>query len=150
MPHDQAQAHNAKPPPGGKPCGLTRRLASILYDSAIVIGLLMLATMISILAGFERQTAMKDPGFTFYLVLVWFTYIAGCWHLGGMTLGMRAWRIRIVGHDGNKPGIKASLIRFLASWLSIAVAGLGFFWSLADGQKRCWHDLLSKTRLLLY
>ena len=77
------------------PCGLLRRLGIIVYDVVIVIALLMLAAMAAMLAGFRGQTAFRDPGYTLYLGAVWCSYIVGCWHAGGMTLGMRAWRIRI-------------------------------------------------------
>jgi len=134
----------------GSPCSLVRRLAIIVYDTAIVVGLLMLATMLSMLAGFEGQTALMDPVYTIYLFLVWFFYIAGCWHAGGMTVGMRAWRVRIEDEQGNNPDWKKSSIRFAVSLLSAAVAGAGFFWSVTDRDKRCWHDMLSATRLIRY
>jgi uncharacterized RDD family membrane protein YckC len=65
-----------------------------------------------------------------------------------MTLGMRAWRVRIVHETGGRPGWGASLARFALSWLSAACLGLGFAWSLFDHSKRCWHDIGSRTRLI--
>jgi uncharacterized RDD family membrane protein YckC len=106
--------------------------------------------MLSMLAGIEGQTALMDPVYTFYLFLVWFIYIAGCWHTGGMTVGMRAWRVRIKNEHGNHPDWKKSSIRFFAAWLSAAAAGAGFLWSVTDRDKRCWHDILSGTRLVRY
>jgi uncharacterized RDD family membrane protein YckC len=132
----------------GNPCGFFRRLAIIVYDFAIVISLLMLATMLAMLLGFGDLTAMKDPVYTAYLFSIWYCYLAWCWHRGGMTVGMRAWRVHIVDENGNRPGWGKSTIRFLASLASAAVAGIGFFWALADSRKRTWHDILSGTRLV--
>lgn len=132
----------------GSPCGLLRRLAIIVYDAAIVIALLILATGLAMLAGFGGRTAMKDPLFTLYLFAIWFLYLGWCWHKGGMTVGMRAWRVRIENEAGNQPGWGQVAIRFFVSLVSLAAAGIGFFWSLADSRKRTWHDILSSTRLV--
>jgi len=125
-------------------------MAIIVYDFVIVISLLMLATMLAMLAGFGGRTAMKDPIYTVYLLSIWFFYLAWCWHQGGMTVGMRAWRVKIEDENGNKPGWGKSTIRFLASLLSTAAAGIGFLWALIDSRNRTWHDLLSSTRLIRF
>ena len=132
------------------PCSLFRRLAIIVYDSAIVMALLMLATMLAMFAGFGGRTAMKDPFYTAYLLSIWFFYLTWCWHKGGMTVGMRAWRVRIEDENGNRPGWGQCTIRFLTSLLSAAAAGIGFAWALIDSRNRTWHDILSGTRLIRY
>jgi uncharacterized RDD family membrane protein YckC len=132
----------------GTPCGLFRRLLIMLYDGVIIVALLMLATVFAMLAGTGNHTAMQDPFYTAYLILVWFAYLAWCWHNGGMTLGMRAWHVCITDETGRRPGWGWCVIRFLTSILSAAPAGLGFFWSLIDSEKRTWHDKASRTRLL--
>jgi uncharacterized RDD family membrane protein YckC len=132
------------------PCGFWRRLASIVYDAAIVIALLMLAALAAMLAGFRDQTALRDTGYTLYLAAVWCGYVTGCWHIGGMTLGMRAWRVRIEDQQGGRPGWPACLARFAFSIVSAAAAGIGFIWAFANPEKRCWHDILSRTRLIRY
>lgn len=117
------------------------------YDAVAVLALLMFATGLSMLAGFREATALRDPAFTLYLAVVWFLYFGFCWHRGGLTLGMRAWRIRIATESGGLPGWGRCLVRFLAAILSGAAAGAGFLWSLFEQRKRTWHDLLSGTRL---
>jgi uncharacterized RDD family membrane protein YckC len=139
---------NKKNDHSGSPCGLFRRLAIMVYDGVVVISLLMLATLLAMMAGFGGQTAMKDPFFTFYLASVWFLYLAWCWRKGGMTVGMRAWRVRIENRDGRNPGWGAIALRFLVSLVSAGLAGLGFLWSLFDADKRTWHDMISATRLV--
>jgi uncharacterized RDD family membrane protein YckC len=141
---------DSKIPVSGSPCGLLRLLAIMVYDSVVVVSLLMLAALLAIFVGFGGQTALQDPVYTVYLLFVWFSYLTWCWHKGGMTVGMRAWRVRIEDADGNRPGWGRSSIRFLASLLSAATAGAGFLWSLADSGKRTWHDMLSGTRLVRY
>jgi uncharacterized RDD family membrane protein YckC len=119
----------------------------MLYDAVVVTALLMAATALAMLAGFRELSAARDPLFTLYLLAVWFGYLGWCWHLGGMTLGMRAWRVRIGNTGGGRPGWDRCLARFLLSLLSAGIAGAGFLWALIDRDQRCWHDLLSGTRL---
>jgi uncharacterized RDD family membrane protein YckC len=130
-----------------RPCGLARRLAIMLYDAFAVLAVLLLATALAMAAGFRDVTAGRDPLFTAWLVLAWFGYLAGCWRSGGMTVGMRAWRVVIEADDGGRPGWGACLLRFAVSLLSAAAAGLGFAWALFRRDRRTWHDLASRTRL---
>jgi len=122
----------------------------MVYDFAIVISLLMLATLLAMLVGFSDRMAMKDPVYTAFLLSIWFVYLTWCWHKGGMTVGMRAWRVRIEDENGNRPSWGKSTIRFLASLLSTAAAGMGFLWALGDSRNRTWHDFLSGTRLVRF
>lgn len=132
----------------GNPCGLFRRWLIMLYDAVVIAALLMLVTALAMLAGMGNQTALHDPVYTAGLALVWFLYLAWCWHKGGMTLGMRAWRVCITDETGGLPGWRRCAVRFLVSILSAAPAGLGFAWSLIDQKNRTWHDIASGTRLL--
>jgi uncharacterized RDD family membrane protein YckC len=129
---------------------LVRRLAAILYDATIVFALLMLAALLAMLIGVGQKTAFRDPGFTLYLLSVWYVYIAWCWHQGGMTVGMRAWRIRIEDELGGKPSWGRTIVRFLASLLSAGLLGAGFLWSLVDSRKRTLHDIISGTCLVRF
>ena len=134
----------------GLPCSLLRRVLVIIYDAVVVIALLLMATAIAMLLGMANHTAAKDPLFTAYLFLVWFLYLGWCWNRGGMTLGMRAWRVCIKDESGNHPAWGRCAVRFLLAFISAAVAGLGFFWSLFEADRRTWHDMASGTRLLRY
>lgn len=134
----------------GSPCGLFRRLLIMMYDAVVVIALLMLATAVAMLFGMANHTAAKNPAYTMYLFMIWFLYLGWCWHKGGMTLGMRAWRVCIRNEAGKPPGWGQCLLRFLVSFLSAACAGLGFAWSLFENRQRTWHDMASRTRLFRY
>jgi len=130
-----------------RPCSLWRRLLAMLYDSIAVVALLMAATALAMAIGFRELNVLRDPAYALLLLTVWFGYLGWCWHRGGMTLGMRAWRVRIQDRNGGLPGWGRCLARFLLSLLSAAVVGAGFLWSLFDAERRCWHDRLSGTRL---
>lgn len=131
-----------------RPCGLGRRLLVMAYDAAAIVALLMLVTALTMLAGLRELSAVRDPLYAAGLLSTWFFYLGWCWRHGGMTLGMRAWKVRLVRLRGGSPGWGACLLRFAVSLLSATAAGLGFLWSLFDPQRRCWHDIASGTRLL--
>ncbi len=137
---------------GVRPCGLLRLLMVMVYDAIVVVAILMVAGAIALELPFKHQTAGKDPAYTLYLLLAWFLYLAWCWRHGGMTLGMRAWRVRLlncrVGSSNPVPGWGQCGLRFLGAWLSAAPAGLGYLWMLIDREKRSWHDRLSQTHLV--
>lgn len=104
--------------------------------------------MLAMLLGLENRMAMKDPFFTAYLFIVWYAYFAWCWGKGGMTVGMRVWRVQIEDTSGARPRWGISALRFLFSFVSAAALGLGFIWSVFEPGKRTWHDMISGTRLV--
>ena len=131
----------------GIPAGLFRRLLAALYDGFILIAVMFLATALALMAGWDDVTAGKDPLFTAYLLAACLLYFAPMWRRG-MTVGMRAWRLRIEGLEGRAPTWRQCALRFITAIGSWACLGLGFAWALFDGQKRSWHDMASRTRLI--
>jgi uncharacterized RDD family membrane protein YckC len=71
------------------------------------------------------------------------------WTHGGQTLGMRAWRLKLLDSSGNPVTWRQSLIRYGAAWLSLLALGLGYIWVWIDPQGLSWHDRLSGTRLVV-
>jgi len=128
-------------------CSLIRRLAAILYDSIVLIGLLFLATVPpTLIHGGGITEPLAAFGLQLYLLAVSFAFFGWFWTHGGQTIGMRAWRIRVVDRAGNAVTWGRAFVRFLAALLSWAAAGMGFVWSLFDPERLTWHDRLSGTR----
>ena len=125
---------------------MARRLAAMFYDGLLLFALLMLATLVIVVL---LRDAVHADNFFFqlYLLVVAWAYFAVCWR-GGQSLGMKAWRIHIIGKT--KPiGWTETAVRFLVSLLSWAAFGLGFLWSLCHPRRATWHDLASRTRLVV-
>lgn len=146
--NSQQQPPSHVPPRSAKPCGLIRRLMVMIYDAMVILALLMIAAALALLLPFGNFTAGKDPVYTVYLVSVWFLYLAWCWQHGGMTLGMRAWKVVLQGDEGQKVDWKMCFIRFFGSLVSALPLGAGFIWSVFDREKQAWHDRLSHSRLV--
>jgi uncharacterized RDD family membrane protein YckC len=129
-------------------CSLARRLLVMLYDGVVLVGLLMIAAMVVMPFGAPDKVAFRDAWFTAWLAGVCFSYLACCWRYGGVTLGMRAWRVRLVTRDGNRISWLKCLVRFIVGIVGFALFGLGLFWALPDKKNRSWHDLAAGTLLL--
>ncbi|AKH21770.1 RDD family protein [Sedimenticola thiotaurini] len=135
--------------------GLARRLAAMLYDTLLVFGLLLLASMVvtvpvGILAGEQASQALAgNLLFQLWLALVPPAFFLLFWLKGGQTLGMRSWRLRVVREDGAALTGSDALKRLLYALLSWLPLGLGFLWIVVDRDRLAWHDRLSHTRLVL-
>ncbi len=129
-------------------CGFPRRLMVMLYDAVILLGLLIFASAVALPFGDIHKVVFRDLWFTAWLLLVIFAYFAICWKHGGMTLGMRAWKVHLVGKNHSALSWWQCFLRFLVSLASFSSFGLGFIWALWDKQNRTWHDLAAKTWLI--
>lgn len=119
----------------------------MVYDGLLLLGLWMIATAIVIVPlghGIEPGT----PGFRLYLLIVAWAYFAISWRRGGQTLGMKAWRIRLLAEPAPISWGQATL-RFAVALLSLGCLGLGFVWSLFHPRRATWHDLATATRLVV-
>lgn len=134
-----------------KNTGLLRRVGAMMYDALLVIGLLWLATIPFIaLRGGEAVQIGDNTIYRIVLVLVVYGFYVGFWTRSGRTLGMQSWRLQLEDQGGGRPGFAACNIRFFAALLSLAPAGLGFWWQLWDKDHLTWHDRLSGTRIVHY
>jgi len=113
-----------------------------------MLGLLIVGSAVALPFGETQKIALQDFWFTLWLVLVCFAYLGGCWHYGGMTVGMRAWRVTLKSRDGGEISWPRCMLRFLLGFVSLAALGLGFVWALFDRENRSWHDIAANTVLL--
>jgi len=135
-------------PEPDEPAPLTRRLAALAYDALLLFALLFVFTLLVILARRGREIGPGTLWFEGSLVGIALSFCAAFWTRGGQTLGMRAWRIRVIATDGGAVSWRRAIMRFFAGWLAALPAGLGYWWALVDERRRCWHDVLSGTRVV--
>jgi len=131
-------------------CSLPRRLLAMLYDSLVLLALLIVASAIALPFGNVEKIAFRDFWFTLWLVFVCFAYLAGCWRYGGMTMGMRAWRIKLVSGNDRAVTWPRILLRFIVACVSVGALGAGVLWALVDSHNRTWHDLAARTLLVRF
>ncbi len=138
------------PIPAPETAGLLRRLAAIVYDVMVFIAVLLLATIPFVLvAGGAPTNRGGQLAYQFYVLLIGFLFFGWFWVHGGQTLGMRAWRLRLVDRTGTAITWRQALLHFLGAILSWAVFGAGYLWILVDRDRLSWHDRLSGTRVIV-
>lgn len=139
-------------PPPAKP-SLLRRLAAMFYDTFLVIAL------VSVVNAFALGVVVWSTGDRQEVLAPWLVQILTTlsivgfftvfWLKNGQTLGMQAWRIKLVDFNGNPPTAGKAILRCLGAALSFGCLGLGYLWCLIDRNQRCWHDYISQTELVV-
>lgn len=72
-------------------------------------------------------------------------YGAVMWKLKSTTLGGMVCRLKVVRLDGHEMDWSTAAVRALGCFLSVAPAGLGFFWIAIDKGRQAWHDKIAGT-----
>lgn len=130
------------------PAHLGWRLLALVYDALPVLALWMLTSLLFYLAHGLRPIESGSLGGWIELVALWAVtglYAVESWARGGQTLGMRAWRLKVLSADGAVASRRALWLRYAVATLSLAAAGVGFLWSLIERERRTWHDRASRT-----
>ena len=127
--------------------GLLRRLSAIFYDSWLIAALWMLGVTVDTFIGAGSEGS--HLGLRLYIVFSTVAFFSWFWIHGGQTLGMRAWRLKLLSRDGGAVSLRQSVIRCAAALLSLLVLGLGYLWMIFDRDGLTWHDRLSGTRLVM-
>lgn len=126
-----------------------RRLAAFCYDLLLVVALLLSFTALVVAVRWGASVPPEETWwFPLALLGVIVAFYSGFWAHGGQTLGMRAWRIRVVRDDGGALSLPRAGARFALGVVAAAPAGLGLWWSFLDESKRGWHDRWTGTRVV--
>lgn len=133
------------------PTPFYRRIGAIIYD------LLLHAALWMIVAGAftglvlrgqvlaqEHQWLLQITLFPL-LVLISFSFSSYFWLKNQQTLGMQAWRLKIVNKHGEKLSLKDAVYRFFFTLITL---GIGTLWCLFDKEKRSVQDILTPTQIL--
>jgi len=131
--------------------GLRRRLASMLYESMLLLGVLALTFLVPYLllgVGFE----IAPPGWFAWLhiFVVLGLYFVWYWRRHGQTLAMQTWRLQLVDvDDGRSLPLGRCWLRYALCWPSVLLFGLGLLWALVDRDRQFLHDRLTGGRIVL-
>lgn len=140
---------------GYLPASFLRRVGAIFYDSMLVVSFLFVAGMLSMKGMMLAMDLENVPAgsvaakaFFVYLVLLAYLFFAWFWIHGGQTLGMRAWKVKLVRQDGMTISWGQAFLRFCYSIVSWVPLGAGYLWALIDKDKQAWHDKASRSYLI--
>ncbi|MBI5083439.1 MAG: RDD family protein [Acidobacteria bacterium] len=160
----QAAFNFDAPPPPSKPFSkemdrrsdypvapLQLRAMAAMFDAGLVVGLTAL-----FLLSVRFCLGALPLGTPFY-----FSYAAGMLLIAGaykmlfcmfgqVTLGLQGAHLKLVSFDGHRPTPGQRFVRMFSGWVSLASAGMGVLWALADQESLSWHDHISQTFLTHY
>lgn len=141
--------------------GFFRRLGALVYDSLLVIAMaLTTAGVLNVFAprpvipegaetvSLEGMQTVSGPLLGSLLFVQTFAFFAFFWIVHGRTLGMQAWRLRLVDATGHQVTATQALKRFIAAIPSLLLFGIGYFWQFVDRSGLSWPDRASGTRIV--
>jgi uncharacterized RDD family membrane protein YckC len=129
--------------------GLRRRIASMAYESLLLVGVLSVTFMLPHLA-IGMAFGIVFPGWVLisHVFVVLGAYFIWYWHHGGQTLAMQTWKIRLSTPSGAQPSLARLALRYVLAWPSIIYLGAGVLWALFDRDRQFLHDRLAGTRIV--
>jgi len=78
-------------------------------------------------------------------VAIYFGFFGYFWVKQGQSLGMLAWRIKLVTLEGKVPKTKAIILRLTVALASFGALGVGYLWVWTNDNRQTWHGLASQT-----
>ena len=125
------------------------RCGALIIDYIVVVAIPVIGLLVSRFTGNDGAKLLNEGvSSASWLVaaLVGFTNIVFLPMFSGQTLGKIATGLRIVRIDGTAPTIGAIAFRQTGGYfLTLASAGIGFFFSVFSSKGRALHDYLSGT-----
>lgn len=146
-----SQPGAGSPRPVAELAGFRRRLASMLYESMLLLGVLALTFLVPYLI-LGAVASFTPPGWGLWLhvFLVLGLYFVWFWRRGGQTLAMQTWRLKIVDEAGGRPAsLGRCWLRYALAWPSLFLCGFGLLWALVDRDRQFLHDRLAGTCIVL-
>jgi uncharacterized RDD family membrane protein YckC len=128
---------------------LLRILAAVIYDSLLLLALFFFATAILLPFNGGKAFTQQQIFYPCYLLGVSYCFFGWFWTHGGQTLGLKAWKIKVLTERYEPISWRQAFIRFIISPFSFGLFGFGFLWILIDKNQRSWHDIVSKTGLYM-
>ena len=152
--------------------GPIRRIFALVYDTLLILAAIFVAFQpIPLLEGVIQEFPLTQALTSIYLMAIWFFFLGWFWTHGGQTVGMKAWRMKLLREDGAEITWIDAIYRFvlsngafililmlaglelisarLALILGGTIFGFSFLWAVIDRRGRAGHDALSRTQLIV-
>lgn len=126
-----------------QPSNQNKRVVAFLFD-ALVSGILIkvMTSLLTPISAFFGPLMAQFMISTAYWILP--TYAAG------QTLGKKLFNLYVIDNR-NRPDLSLAQVAFretVGRFLSAVPLGLGYIWILFRDDRRTWHDLMAKTRVV--
>ena len=154
---------------------LWRRMAAMVYDSLLIFTVLIVVGMTTLPIIHGLSVDRNHIAFKIYLLAAIFAFFGWFWTHGGQTLGMRAWKIKIVKYDGTPVTWPLALLHYILSlpmWGFLiyviamntgmvhtparlantphwALYAFALFWFIIDHLPNNWRERFGKVRVVM-
>lgn len=129
-----------------------RIIGSAIYDGLIVLGLLMIAGFIAVLLNYwltgDKTINEYKIVFQLYLLITVIAYFLYFWQRSGQTVGMKAWRIKLINLDDGHFTYPQLILRLLTAIPAYGCLFLGVLWQYINTQQLNWHDMASHSKIV--
>jgi uncharacterized RDD family membrane protein YckC len=127
---------------------LSRTLAGLVDLIIVFLSAGLMVVTVDILEGIEVFDTVSRIHYTLLFLVIYFVYSVFFLGMANQTVGMMLTDLRLTGASAVRPGIVQILVRCCVFLISVAALGIVLLWGCFDGQARCLHDLLSRTRVV--
>ena len=133
-----------------KDAGFFKRVFSLIYDSLVVIGIMLSLSLLLVLINGGSTEENKFASLIQFLII---SFSGPCFYTyfwlsnNGQTLGMQAWKIQLISNN-NGLSVKDCLYRCFISVISFLIFGIGYFLILFRKDNKSLADLLTKTQII--
>ena len=122
-----------------------KRSLAFIYDGLVVTALILISGLIaSVIAQGEAPAWLTQM----LIALSVGGYFWWSWSHGGKTAGMRAWRLRVVGLQGEDVSKDVAFRRLVCCVVTIAPVGIILFTGWLSPIGQTVYDRLSRTRVI--
>ena len=133
-----------------KDAGFFKRVFSLIYDSLVITGIILSLSLLLVLlnGGYAEENSIS--GLIQFLIIIlsgpcFYTYF---WiENEGQTLGMQAWKIKLISQKKDLSTV-VCLLRCFVSVISFLIFGIGYFLILFHKDNRSIADLITDTQII--
>ena len=128
--------------------GFFKRIFSLVYDSLAILGIIFSLTLLLVIFNGGTPVAGEVADFIQLLITVlsgpiFYSYF---WLVNdGQTLGMQAWKIKLISEE--RLSLRICLLRCAFSTFSFLFFGLGYLYILLNKEKKSLSDVTKKKRI---
>lgn len=128
--------------------GFFKRIFSLVYDSLAILGIIFSLTLLLVIFNGGTPVAGEVADFLQLLITVlsgpiFYSYF---WLVNdGQTLGMQAWKIKLISEE--RLSLRICLLRCAFSTFSFLFFGLGYLYILLNKEKKSLSDVATNTRI---
>lgn len=125
-----------------------RRFAALIYDSFVLFSFWILLTAFALLLNQGNSLLPYRYYFLSYLFIATGLLLSYFWCKKGQTLGMAAWRLKLVQENGAPLSWSQAGLRYLIGSCSFFLGGIGFIGCLFNKNHQPLHDVVARTIII--